>query len=418
MLTEIIVIGNELISGETRDLNGWYASGCLLSFGLEVNEITTVGDNYETLSAVLRRAAGRSDFVIITGGLGPTDDDLTTETAATVLDRPLFCNKSLLDHIRKSAQKLGPLWSPSLEKLAWLPKGAKILDPNRNICGFSVSKGKSQLYFLPGVPEQMRELMDRSVIPDILRRYKPATVPRHRKLRVYGLSESQIADVFKDLKDELKGAMFGFYPSFPENHITITVRGKNETEVERELTRAEERIRDILGPYVFASGEKTMEAVIGELLTERKMTLSVAESCTGGLIGHRLTSVSGSSQYFERGMIVYSNRSKVEMLGVRQKTIDSHGAVSDQTVREMAVGVQKTAKTDIGLAVTGIAGPLGGTEDKPVGTVFIALSVHGRVFSSRYLFSGDRDKIKRATAQMALDWIRRYVHGYPFIPGI
>jgi nicotinamide-nucleotide amidase len=212
--------------------------------------------------------------------------------------------------------------------------------------------------------------------------------------------------------------MFGFYPSFPENHITITVRGEDESGIERELTRAEDKIRDILGSYVFASGEKTMEEVIGELLMEREMTLSVAESCTGGLIGHRLTSVSGSSQYFERGAIVYSNRSKVEMLGVRQKTIDSHGAVSDQTVREMAVGVQKAADTDMGLAVTGIAGPLGGTTDKPVGTVFIGLSVDRKVFSGRYLFSGDRDKIKRASAHMALDWVRRYLHGYPFIPGI
>ena len=418
MQTEIIIIGNELISGKTRDLNGWYASGCLLSHGLEASEIRTVGDNYDTLSSVLRSAVKRSHFIIVTGGLGPTEDDLTVEIASKALDMPLFLDQAVLDHIRNTTKKFALNWSASLEKLAWLPKGAKMLDPQGEMCGFSLSKGDSLLYFLPGVPEQMRELMNRCVIPDILQRYKPAAVPRHRILKVYGLSESRISDVFKGLSKELKKVMFGFYPSFPENHITITVRGKEDTEIERELDRAEKKIRHLLGPYIFASGDEIMESIVGELLKERKMTISVAESCTGGLIGHRLTSISGSSLYFERGLIVYSNSSKVEMLGVMQETIDSYGAVSDQAVREMAEGVKKIAKTDMGLAVTGIAGPLGGSEDKPVGTIFIGLSVDGEIFSEKYCFSGDRDKVKRNTSEMALDWVRRYLNGYPFIPGI
>ncbi|TET94510.1 MAG: CinA family nicotinamide mononucleotide deamidase-related protein [Desulfobacteraceae bacterium] len=418
MQTEIIIIGNELISGKTRDLNGWYASGCLLSHGLEVSEIRTVGDNYNTLSSVLKAAIKRSNFIIITGGLGPTEDDLTTEIVSKALDRPLLLDQTVLNHIKEYTKKFGLTWSPSLEKLAWLPRGAKILDPKREMCGFSLSEGDSLLYFLPGVPEQMRELMNRAVIPDILRRYRPATVPQHRILKVYGLSESRISDVFKGLSNELKRVMFGFYPSFPENHITITVRGKEDAEIESELNRAEKKINNLLGPYIFASGDKTMESIVGELLKERKMMVSVAESCTGGLIGHRLTTISGSSLYFERGLIVYSNRSKVEMLGVMQQTIDSYGAVSDQTVREMAEGVKKIAKTDLGLAVTGIAGPLGESEDKPVGTVFIGLSVDGKIFSAQYRFSGDRDKVKLNTSEMALDWVRRYLNGYPFIPGI
>jgi len=418
MQTEIIIVGNELISGKTRDLNGWYASGCLLSHGLEASEIRTVGDNYDTLSSVLKLAAKRSHFVIVTGGLGPTEDDLTTEIASKALDMPLFLDHAVLDHIKNTTKRLALHWSPSLEKLAWLPKGAKILDPQGEMCGFSISKGDCFLYFLPGVPGQMRELMNRCVIPDILRRHKPDAVPRHRILKVYGLSESRISDVFKGLSDELKKVMFGFYPSFPENHITITVRGKDDTEIERELNRAEKRIRHLLGSYIFASGDTIMESVVGELLKERKKTISVAESCTGGLIGHRLTSISGSSLYFDRGLIVYSNESKIEMLGVMQHTIDSYGAVSDQAVREMAEGVKKIAKTDMGLAVTGIAGPLGGSEDKPVGTVFIGLSVDGEIFSAQYRFSGDRDKVKQNTSAMALDWVRRYLNGYPFIPGI
>jgi len=418
MLTEIIIIGNELISGRTRDLNGWYASGCLLSCGLEVSGITTVGDNYDTLSSVLRVAVKRSHFIIVTGGLGPTEDDLTTRIVSRALDRPLFLDQAVLDHLKGKTKKLGLRWSPSLENLAWLPRGAKMLDPEGEVCGFSLSEGDSLLYFLPGVPEQTREMMNRFVIPDILQRYRPATVPRHRVLKVYGLIESYIADVFKGLSDELTGVMFGFYPSFPENHITITVRGKKDEEIERELDRTEQKIRGLLGPYIFASDDKTMEAIVGDLLKERKMTISVAESCTGGLIGHRLTSIPGSSLYFERGIIVYSNRSKVEMLGVNKQTIDSYGAVSDQTVREMAEGIKKTAKTDMGLAVTGIAGPSGGAEDKPVGTVFIGLSVDGKILSGQYCFSGERDKVKLTTSEMALDWVRRYLNGHPFIPGI
>ena len=418
MLTEIIIIGNELISGRTRDLNGWYASGCLLSCGLEVSGITTVGDNYDTLSSVLRAAVKRSHFIIVTGGLGPTEDDLTTRIVSRALDRPLFLDQAVLDHLKSKTKKLGLRWSPSLENLAWLPRGAKMLDPEGEVCGFSLSEGDSLLYFLPGVPEQTREMMNRFVIPDILQRYRPATVPRHRVLKVYGLIESYIADVFKGLSDELTGVMFGFYPSFPENHITITVRGKKDEEIERELDRTEQKIRGLLGPYIFASDDKTMEAIVGDLLKERKMTISVAESCTGGLIGHRLTSIPGSSLYFERGIIVYSNRSKVEMLGVNKQTIDSCGAVSDQAVREMAEGIKKTAKTDMGLAVTGIAGPSGGAEDKPVGTVFIGLSVDGKILSGQYCFSGERDKVKLTTSEMALDWVRRYLNGHPFIPGI
>ncbi len=418
MLTEIIIIGNELISGRTRDLNGWYASGSLLSCGLEVSGITTVGDNYDTLSSVLRAAVKRSHFIIVTGGLGPTEDDLTTRIVSRALDRPLFLDQAVLDHLKGKTKKLGLRWSPSLENLAWLPRGAKMLDPEGEVCGFSLSEGDSLLYFLPGVPEQTREMMNRFVIPDILQRYRPATVPRHRVLKVYGLIESYIADAFKGLSDELTGVMFGFYPSFPENHITITVRGKKDEEIERELDRTEQKIRGLLGPYIFASDDKTMEAIVGDLLKERKMTISVAESCTGGLIGHKLTSIPGSSLYFERGIIVYSNRSKVEMLGVNKQTIDSYGAVSDQAVREMAEGIKKTAKTDMGLAVTGIAGPSGGAEDKPVGTVFIGLSVDGKILSGQYCFSGERDKVKLTTSEMALDWVRRYLNGHPFIPGI
>lgn len=418
MSTEIIIIGDELISGKTRDLNGWYASGCLLSCGLMVSEIRAVGDNYDSIASALQEAVSKSQFIIVTGGLGPTEDDRTTETVSRLFGRPLVLDQDLLAHIKESMARLGASWSPSLEKLAWLPKGAKILDANRQMCGYAISKGNRRLYFLPGVPEQMRELMNTAVIPDILQKRRPRTIPRHRLLKVYGMSEPQIADVFKGLSSKLNTVIFGFYPSFPESHITVTVRGKEDAQIDRELTRAEEEIRHLLGPCVFASDEQTMENVVGVMLKDRGMTLSVAESCTGGLIGHRITSIPGSSAYFDRGATVYSNRSKVEMLGVKQGTLTAYGAVSDPTVREMAEGIKETAQTDIGLAVTGIAGPEGGTDDKPVGTVYIGLAAAETTFSARYRFLGERNKVKLNTSEMALDWVRRYLDGHPFIPGI
>jgi nicotinamide-nucleotide amidase len=418
MSTEIIIIGDELISGKTRDLNGWYASGSLLSCGLMVSEIRAVGDNYQSISSALREAVNKSQFVIVTGGLGPTEDDRTTEAVSRVFRRPLVLDRDLLAHIKESLAQLGVSWSPSLEKLAWLPKGAKILDTNRQMCGFAISRGESHLYFLPGVPEQMRELMNRAVIPDILQKKRPSTIPRHRLLKVYGMSESQIADIFKGLSDKLNTVIFGFYPSFPESHITVTVRGKEDAQIEQELQRAEEEIRNLLAPYVFASDDQTMENVVGRLLKDRNMTLSVAESCTGGLIGHRITSIPGSSVYFDRGATVYSNRAKVEMLGVKERTLREYGAVSDQTVREMAEGIKEAAQTDLGLAVTGIAGPEGGTDDKPVGTVYIGLAAADTTFSACYRFSGERAEVKLNTSEMALDWVRRYLDGHPFIPGI
>ena len=418
MKTEIIVIGNELLSGKTRDLNGWYASGRLLSNGIEVSEIRTVGDDHKSLSSVLKTAAGRSDFIIVTGGLGPTEDDLTTETVSKTFGRPLMLYNDILHTIREFTRKAGMKPSASLERLAWLPEGAKILDQKKQMCGFSLIEGKSLLYFLPGVPEQMRELLDRSVIPDIFRIFTPKNLLKQRLIKVYGLREAGIADAFKGLSKEFPGVMFGFYPSFPENHINITARGNKDARTEKILNSTEEKIKEILGPYVFASNDMSMEAVAGELLKGHRKTISVAESCTGGLIGHRLTSVPGSSAYFERGAIVYSNRSKIEMLGVKQSTLDRYGAVSHQVSREMAEGIRKTSKTDMGLAVTGIAGPSGGEKNKPVGTVFIGLSVDNKIFSSHYLFSGTREKVKIHTSEMALDWVRRYMHGYPFIPGI
>ena len=418
MYGEIITIGNELSSGRTLDLNSWYAAGRLTASGLRVTRITSVGDDHKMVSDALKRAVEASRFVIVTGGLGSTDDDITNEIVAQALNRPLCLDQQMLEQIKDHARARKIKITSSLEKMAWMPEGSKMLNPEGNACGFSLIEKEVCLYFLPGVPDQMRYLMDKIVLPEILSRYKTLPIMRQRILKLYGLNEPGIAEIFKKIQGKTGNIVFGFYPRFPENHITISLRGQDEPTVTKELDRVEMEVRRLVGPYIFAAGDQNMEEVVGHLLLEKNLSISVAESCTGGLIGHRLTSVPGSSSYFHGGVVVYSNQSKVDLLRVDPRTLEMHGAVSERTVEEMARGVKDRIKTDLGLAVTGIAGPDGGTRQKPVGTVHVGLAAREKTFSREYRFWGNRGQVKLNTSMMALDWVRRYLNGNPFLPGI
>ena len=418
MYGEIITIGNELISGRILDLNAWYAAGRLTASGLRVTRITTVGDDPKRLSEALKSSLKESRFVIVTGGLGSTEDDMTNEIVASALNRPLCRDREMFQEIESYVSARGIKMTPSLEKMAWMPEGSKTLNCKGSTCGFYLKEDNVSLYFLPGVTDQMRYLMDKFVLPEILAQYKTLPVLRQRVLKIYGLSEPSIAETLKNLSKKTENLILGFYPHFPENHITITLRGHDEPTVLSDLDKMEKEIRDLVGSFIFATGNQSMESVVGDMLRERRLTISLAESCTGGLIGNLLTNVSGSSNYFQEGLIVYSNQSKVNRLNVSPETIERYGAVSDQTVREMAKGVKVSLNTDIGLAVTGIAGPDGGSEEKPVGTVFIGMAANNEIFSRRYLFWGTREQVKLNTATMALDWVRRYLNGDPFLSGV
>ncbi|RLB12927.1 MAG: competence/damage-inducible protein A [Deltaproteobacteria bacterium] len=414
---EIITIGNELISGRTTDVNSCYAAARLSAIGVNVIKITSVGDDYEMVSDAIRKALKRADFIIVTGGLGSTKDDITNEIVARALNRPLVLNNEALRHIKQKIEEMGLSMNPSLEKMAWMPEGAEMLDLEGNACGYSLKNGNVSLYFLPGIPEQMRYLLDKFVIPDIQGKRTDLPLIRKMTLKSYGLNEALIAEALKDIKQS-KETLLGFYPRFPEHHIVITVKGRDRKKMEQELKAMELEIRKRLSRYIFATNDERMEDVVGKLLRENALTLSVAESCTGGLIGHRITNVPGSSDYFMGGVVVYSNAAKIRMLGVNPDTLNRFGAVSAETAREMAQGIRQYMDTDLGIAVTGIAGPSGGTKEKPVGTVFIGLSTAKEEFTRRYRFFGNREQIKLNTSMMALDWIRRYINGYPFLPGI
>ncbi|MDY6881339.1 MAG: CinA family nicotinamide mononucleotide deamidase-related protein [Thermodesulfobacteriota bacterium] len=418
MQGEIITIGNELTSGRTLDSNSHYAAGRLTSAGLHVIRMTCVGDDSDMVTCALKQALESSRFVIVTGGLGPTDDDMTNEIVAKALDRPLTLNQEMSELLKRLSKARGLEMTPSVEKMAWMPKGSKALRNKHFSCGFSLKEKDVHLYFLPGVSSQMRHLMDTSVLPDILSRHKNLPATGYRILKTYGLGEPAITEAFKKLQGKTGQVVFGFYPHGPENHITMSLKSKNEPEVLNTLDRIEAEIRSLLGAFIFAAGNEKIEDIAGKILSERHLTLSVAESCTGGLIGNRLTNVPGSSRYFKGGVIVYSNEAKENLLNVRSETLRSQGAVSDMTASEMAVGVRERLQTDLGLAATGIAGPTGGSKEKPLGTVYIGLASAKGVFSGHYRFWGSREQIKTHSSTMALDWIRRHLCGYPYLPGL
>ncbi|MBW2060632.1 MAG: competence/damage-inducible protein A [Deltaproteobacteria bacterium] len=409
MRGEIITIGDELVSGRVRDFNAHYLSSRLSSLGIVVTAISTVGDNQEGIIEVLDRAVKRSEFVLVCGGLGPTEDDITAEVAARFLDCPLVLDEDSLKYLKRSLNQHGLPWVDAYEKLAYVPEGARLIDPQAQACGFYSHLNEIPIFFLPGVPEEVRYLADAKVLPLLVSYDKNRAVVRQRTLKVFGLQEARIGELLEGLAGQDKGVLIGFYPNFPENHVTITVRRNTVGEAEKALLEVEKEAEARLEPYIVARDSASIEDSLGRLLREKGLRLAVAESCSGGLISHRITSVSGSSDYFERAVVVYSNDSKIELLNVPADMIKAHGAVSPETAASMAQGIRSVSRTDLGLATTGIAGPAGGTEDKPVGTVFIALADAKGVEVDSFRFSGTREQIKILTAQAALNRVLLYL---------
>jgi nicotinamide-nucleotide amidase len=412
---EIIGIGNELVTGRVLDQNAGYAAARLHSFGFEVNRIILIGDQTRYIRSALKQAEKRADAVLVTGGLGGTLDDITVKVVSRIFHRPLVLHKGLQGQIRRFLNQKAIPWDPSYEKIAWLPQGVELFHPRPKACGFMMKEKGKLFFFLPGVPDEMRKFLDRQIIPYLTRHFSRQTVIRQRVYNVFGLLEPEINERFKDLEKRFKSLQLGFYPNFPENQLTISVRSEKALWADRLLDSIESVVEERLAGHLISKEGQTLEEVIGELLKEKKMTLSVAESCTGGLIGHRITNVAGSSEYFDRSVVVYSNKAKTEMLGIPSRVISRYGAVSEKTALLMAQGIRAKSTTHLGLAVTGIAGPGGGTPEKPVGTVWIALAAERGSKTGHFLFEGRRNQIKILTAYTALNWVRRYLTDDTFL---
>lgn len=408
--SEIITVGNELITGVQVDTNGAFLAEQLWARGIPVRRIVSVGDDAAALTAALMESLVRAPIVLLTGGLGPTADDITTAVVARALGREVVCDPDALDHLGGLLASYGLPPTEMQKKQACFPLGAEVLpNPRGTAPGFLLREGGAVLIVLPGVPEEVKAIMEQTVLPLLEREVKDRGRYQSRTLKIFGLSEAEVAERVRDLAEQSNEAQLSFLPRFPEVHLRITVCGTTRAEAEERLQVWETGIAERLSPYVFGKDRETMEEVVGKLLRGRRATLAVAESCTGGLIGHRLTNVPGSSEYLERVVVAYSNQTKIEVLKVPEEVIGSHGAVSAPTARAMAEGVRRTAGTLLGLSTTGIAGPGGGSPEKPVGTVFVCVTDGSEAWIKEYHFPGDRGRVKGMTAAVALNQVRRYL---------
>lgn len=409
MEAEAIIIGDEILYGQTIDTNSAFIGKELSRIGVSLSWVTTVGDDEGKIGLAFRQALSRADVVITTGGLGPTPDDVTKKAVARTFDRELVLRDNVLRQIEDKLARWGLKIPPGIVGQALVPEGAEIIDNEVGVApGLLLSHEGKPLFVLPGVSREMEAMLEKGVIPR-LRGRGTGKVIDHRTLKVTGINESELVEKLGEMDRTLAETKITFLPGLSGIDIRLSAHGGNVEQVKEKLSTAEMKIRERLGDYVYGVDEESLERVVGRLLLSKKATLAIAESCTGGLIANRITNISGSSEYFEQGVVAYSNQAKNEVLKVPQKTIQEHGAVSPQTAKAMAEGVREISGADIGLGATGIAGPTGGTPEKPVGLVYVALAHEGGSFAKRFQFFGDRIANKERTAQAGLNELRLFL---------
>ncbi len=414
MRAAILSTGDELTTGRTLDTNANYLADQLLGIGYEVVAMMTVGDFPDRIEGAWRTLFEQADVVLGTGGLGPTADDLTTETVAQMLGVPLFSDQATVDKVRGFFELMGREMPENNLKQAQFPEGATILNNDMGTApGFrfslDVAGATRHGIVMPGVPREMKHIMAEEVLPWLRALRAGNEEWRSHTFQTFGVSESALDEMVAGAVDPSE-ARVAFRAAFPQISVRVTVSGPPQ-ELAGRLEHVAQAIRARLGEFCYAEGETTMEAEVGRILSAAGATIAVAESCTGGLIGHRLTNVAGSSGYVEGGFVAYSNDLKQSALGVSAATLEEHGAVSTQVAEEMARGARRATGADFGIATTGIAGPDGGTAEKPVGTVCIGLDHDGGTYSHRYQLWGNRDWVKVLSSQIALDWVRRAAQG-------
>ncbi|PWB48552.1 MAG: competence/damage-inducible protein A [Candidatus Methylomirabilota bacterium] len=408
---EILTVGTELLLGHTIDTNSAYIGQALAAAGIEVRWKSTVGDHEARIREALRTALTRAEIVIVTGGLGPTEDDLTCRAIAAELGRPLSLDQAILDSIRRRFAERGLVMSRNNERQAMIPEGAVVLPNARGTApGFAIRLADGRLVAaVPGVPSEMRPMLTEHVIPRLREAFGVRSRIHTRILKACGITESALDEAISDLIHLSDNPTIGVLAYPDEIHVRLTVAVESEPEGDRLLDDLENRIRERLGERIFGRDDERLEEVVGRLLLDARATIAVAESCTGGLVCHRLTNLPGSSAYFFRGEVVYSNEAKERLLGVPHELIAEQGAVSRPVAIAMAVGIRHTAGAELALGITGIAGPGGATPTKPVGLTFIALASDEGVACHEHRFLADRETNKLLASQRALDMIRRHL---------
>ncbi|MBI3810978.1 MAG: competence/damage-inducible protein A [Nitrospirae bacterium] len=405
---EIIATGSELLWDGRIETNSVYLADRLIELGFEPIHKSVVGDDERMMAEVIRQAASRASVVLITGGLGPTEDDLTKKVVSQITGRRLILQEKLLDRLRKRFAERRQTMPAQNARQALMPSRSTVIpNPVGSAPGFILHWETSHVICLPGVPHEMRPMFEATVRPFLLQRFPSRPWNELHHFRTYGLMESAVNERLADLMIGHRQVRIGMTARATGVDVRIQGTGKNKEDVSLILGDLLQKVEDRLADVLYVKGSDEMEAVVGRLLKERRMKLAVAQSCTGGLISHRLTNVPGSSDYLDRVEVCYSNRAKVEVLGVPPELIEANGAVSAPVAGAMAQGVRLRAGTDFGLSVTGIAGPGGATPEKPVGLVFFGLDDGREVRTASARFSGDRTAIKMRASQHALDLLRR-----------
>lgn len=417
MRASILAIGDEIVGGLTTDTNSGFLAQLLRAAGVEIVGFLAVEDERVPILRALGRALEDADLVVTTGGLGPTADDLTTACVAEVAGAPLELHPPSLTAMEERFRSRGIPMPPNNRRQAMLPRGCIVI-PNPEgtapgvICAASAAGGVRHIVTLPGVPREMRRMAEESVLPWVAERAGGGRVGS-RVFSTVGLPESRLDELLAGVVAEA-GVRLSFRAAFPRVQARVTATAATEAELESRLAALEARIAQRLGHHLYAAADEGLETTVGRLLRERKLSLALAESCTGGLIGHRITDVPGSSAYLRLGVVAYANEAKRDLLGVSGETLRRFGAVSEETAMEMARGARAAGNASIGLSTTGVAGPGGGSPEKPVGTVCVAIADGDGTWSRRYdLGSRSREWIKETTAQIALDRLRRHLLAIP-----
>jgi nicotinamide-nucleotide amidase len=409
MKAEIITIGDELLHGQIQDSNSSFIGERLTAEGIEVVFKTSVGDDINRMAEAFNIARTRADVIIASGGLGPTADDLTKKAVVKAFKRNLIFHQEILKQIEESFRKRSTPMPQINQNQALIPQGAKALTNLWGVApGIFLEDEKNLFFALPGVPVEMRWMLENEVLP-ILRDKKPDHFIIHRKLKTTGISESALYEKIEKLIDPAGEIKPAFLPSYLGVDIRLSMETNDKEQAQAQIDELEKNIREVAGDLIYGIDDQTLEEVVGKLLLEKKKKIAVAESCTGGMIGARLTNISGSSEYFERGVIIYSNQAKTELLGVPGEIIEKHGAVSAEVALLMAEGVRRLARTDFGLSITGIAGPTGGTPQKPVGLVYIGFAHENGSVAKKFLFGENRNSNRERSTQAALNLVRLFL---------
>lgn len=404
----ILAVGTELLIGQTVNTNATFLSQELNELGINVLYHITVGDNPDRLDKMLKNALEISDLIITTGGLGPTQDDLTKEIVAKSLGRQLYLHRPTYDKLEGFFKRLNREMTDNNIKQAYLPDNSIVLENNAGTApGFIIEEGDKVIVSLPGPPREMK-----SIYFDFLKPYlygKSEYTIKSKVLKFVGIGESSLENALVDLISSQTNPTLATYAKDGELTLRITAKGNTDEDIDLLIDPVVKEVEGRLKEYIYSYTGETLEEVVANMLLKRNLTISLAESCTGGLLASKFTSISGVSKAFDRGIVTYSNTAKIEELGVNEATLKAYGAVSEETAIEMAKGIKKVANTDIALSITGIAGPAGGTPEKPVGLVYVGIAYNNSCRVKKLNLTGDRNKIRNYTTIAALNLIRKTI---------